>query len=121
MGRSLENKYFVTDIDNKKFYIDILRKKTPSCWQTIILPKVVGEIMEDVLGKRIIYVRMEVKKDWGIYFVFFTIAFCYHRVAVILYVAVVFFGCILLQKRWEKIGSCVIEWLKVLLKAEEEL
>lgn len=116
-----EKKFFIGKIENKKFRMDILRGKIPSCWQTIILPRVAGEIIEDTMGKCIIYVRLEAEKDWGVYFVFLTIAFSFHKVAVLIYVIAVLLGCILFQRRWEKIGSCVIEWLKVLLRAEEEL
>ncbi len=116
-----EKEFFVGKIENKKFRMDILKGKIPSCWRTIILPKVTGEIIEDTTGKCIIYVRLEAEKDWGVYFVFLTIAFSFHKVAVLLYVVAVLLGYILFQRRWEKIGSCVIEWLKVLLKAEEKL
>lgn len=121
MKQPSEKMFFIGKIENKKFRMDILRGKIPSCWRTIILPKVTGEIIEDAMGKCIIYVRLEAEKDWGVYFVFLTIAFSFHKAVVLIYVVAVLLVYILFQRRWEKIGSCVMEWLKVLLKAEEEI
>ena len=83
------------------------------------LPKICGEIIEDIQGESIVVFKLKKGVEWIVYYLLY-LRMCFYYLSDL--IICIFFGClfgILLRQYWKFVGCRVKEWLEELFETKE--
>ena len=87
------------------------------------LPKVYGEIIEDIQGESIVVFQLKRGAEW-IFYYFLYLSMCFDYITKPLYFTIfICIGClvsVLLRQYWKFVGRRVKEWLEELFETKED-
>ena len=120
------NDYFfaVGKVTDKDFEFRINSNRiSPRGKSNPFLPKVYGEIIEDIQGESIVVFQLKRGAEW-IFYYFLYLSMCFDYITKPLYFTIfICIGClvsVLLRQYWKFVGRRVKEWLEELFETKED-
>ena len=116
--------FIVGKVTDKEFEFRINSYRMPSrgC-KNPFLPKVYGEIFEDIQGESIVVFQLKRGAEW-IFYYFLYLSMCFDYITKPLYFTIfICIGClvsVLLRQYWKFVGRRVKEWLEELFETKED-
>ena len=122
---NLEDYLFVAGkVTDKEFDFRINSNRIPPrCASNPFLPKVCGEIIENIQGESIVRFQLKKGGEWIIYYLLYLRMCFYYLTEPYYFTICLFFGClisVLLRMYWKFVGRRVKEWLEELFETKED-
>ena len=116
--------FIVGKVTDKEFEFRINSYRMPPRGsKNPFLPKVYGEIIEDIQGESIVVFQLKRGAEW-IFYYFLYLSMCFDYITKPLYFTIfICIGClvsVLLRQYWKFVGRRVKEWLEELFETKED-